>query len=115
MRNSRTLTQNFSTSLGNDSQKIGPLKNASWTRGQPGELTTTKASSPKTTTVETTAIRHRARAFTAEPEPGPWRRPRRRGRRRSGQGPVGFHGLRGADRQGWKTGAPPFGRELLAW
>ena len=47
MRNSRTLTQNAATSLGSDSQKIGPLKNVSWTRGQPGALTTTYAEQPE--------------------------------------------------------------------
>src|SRR4051794_10895788 len=55
-RNSRTLTQNFSTSLGSDSQKTGPFRNDCWKRDQPGALTTTKASSPKTTMVETSPI-----------------------------------------------------------
>ena len=44
IRNSRTLTRNLAISLGSDSQKIGPLRNDSWNRGQPGALTTTRRS-----------------------------------------------------------------------
>ena len=64
------LTQNLPTSLGSDSQKIGPLRNASWKRGQPGELTTIQPSTPKKTTVETSAIEQRASAFARRPRTG---------------------------------------------
>src|SRR3954466_11352564 len=72
IRNSLTLTRNFDATLGSESQKIGPLRNACWKRGQPGALTTMYAVSPKKTTVEVAAIR----SDRAPSAPGPKRGPR---------------------------------------
>ncbi len=69
------LTQNLPSSLGSDSQKIGPLRNASWNRGQPGELTTIQPTTLKKTIVETSAIS----SERAPSRPTPNRGPRVRG------------------------------------
>src|SRR6188508_258110 len=54
--NSWMFTTKAESSPGSDSQKIWALKNEAWTFGQPGALTTTQPTSPKTTTELTIAI-----------------------------------------------------------
>ena len=56
MRNSRTLTQKALRIRGHESAKTWPLKNDSRTSSQPGELMTSSARAPNTTTVETIAM-----------------------------------------------------------
>ena len=56
MRNSRTLTQKALRIRGHESAKTRPLKNDSRTSSQPGELVTSSARAPNTTTVETIAM-----------------------------------------------------------
>ena len=107
------LTQNFPSSLGSDSQKIGPLRNASWKRGQPGELTTIQPTTLKKTTVETSAMSSERAPSRADPEPGPSSPGRRYRPDRLGEGPVGIHELAVADGQGWKTGRGRPDGELL--
>ena len=51
------FTQKARTIAGADSRKTSPLKNDSWTAGQPGELTTTQPTKPKKTTVLAPAMR----------------------------------------------------------
>ena len=50
------LTRKAATMPGADSAKLSQSKNEALTRSHPGELTTTRAISAKTTTVEMTAI-----------------------------------------------------------
>src|SRR4029078_2898475 len=54
--NSWMFTTNAFRRPGRDAQKTSALKKDAWTSGQPGALTTTQPTSPKTTTVLTIAI-----------------------------------------------------------
>ena len=78
IRNSWTLTQNARTMSGHESAKTCPLKNDSWTSGQPGALTTIRPSTVKNTIVLTAAIRFARRVLGRamnERRPGAPRRP----------------------------------------
>ena len=57
-----------STWRGQTAAKTSPLKNDSWTSGQPGALTTSQASAPKTTTVDAIAMTIERAAALAEVE-----------------------------------------------
>ena len=59
----RMLSHSPASTAGSDSHAITGSKNVACTRGQPGELVTTRTSDPAKTTVETsaTSVERRAR------------------------------------------------------
>jgi hypothetical protein len=56
MRKIRTFNRKASAIAGNDSRKISPLKNACFTSGHPGDVTTSTTMAAKKTAVLTSAI-----------------------------------------------------------